>query len=514
MTNWNAGYVAEIDYTFGYFRELAPAFLELATLEQGVIASSGRPLRYLELGYGQGISLAIHAAACEGEFWGTDFMPGQAATAQEMMRAFDGATHIFDQSFEEFAAREDLPEFDVIGLHGIWTWVSDANRATIVDLVRRKLASGGKLYVSYNCTPGFSSMQPLRHLMNLHADLAGSKAQGISSRVQDAIAFTDRVIKTGARYFEQNPDVVTRFELVREQPANYVAHEYFCQDWRVMPFSEINRMLQEIKLEFGASANLLDHVDALNVPPQGRALLDTITHPVLRESVRDYLINAQFRRDIFIRGGRPMHPLQRLEGLQESAFVLVRQPAEVPMTLTCLAGVLELDTALCQALLAVLAADDHAPKTLRTLQACPALHTRSAEALIQSLLVLIAEGHVHPAQPVAQRALAAQRCKLLNTRIMERARLDNDMVFLASPATGGGIMVRRIEQLFLMARQQGRATGEWAQWVYATLVASGTRVLKDGAYLEGEDESLAELEGQVQEFHAGRLMILQALQIA
>ena len=82
---WSSDYVSNVDYTQCYYPELAPAALSLALLNRSVKAC--RPLRYLELGFGQGLSLNIHAAACPGEFWGTDFNPGQAANAKEMAEA-------------------------------------------------------------------------------------------------------------------------------------------------------------------------------------------------------------------------------------------------------------------------------------------------------------------------------------------------------------------------------------------------------------------------------------------
>ena len=92
-------------------------------------------------------------------------------------------------ALEELAARDDLPEFDIIALHGIWSWISDENRAVIVELARRKLAVGGMLYISYNCTPGWSPVLPLRHLLTLHAELAGSDGKGIAGRIDSALGF-------------------------------------------------------------------------------------------------------------------------------------------------------------------------------------------------------------------------------------------------------------------------------------------------------------------------------------
>jgi hypothetical protein len=45
----------------------------------------------------------------------------------------------------------------------------------------------------------------------------------------------------------------------------YLAHEFFNQDWRVTPFSEVARWLEQAKLSFVGSAHLLDHVDAVNL---------------------------------------------------------------------------------------------------------------------------------------------------------------------------------------------------------------------------------------------------------
>ena len=65
ITDWTAGYVAEIDYTHGYYRELSPPILSLAVLNRAVATRRGHPFRYLELGFGQGLSLnKIGRASC------------------------------------------------------------------------------------------------------------------------------------------------------------------------------------------------------------------------------------------------------------------------------------------------------------------------------------------------------------------------------------------------------------------------------------------------------------------
>src|SRR5262249_25958625 len=135
-TGWTAGYVTELEYVHGYYRELCPGLLRLACLSAGIAPCPTKQLRYLELGYGQGLSINIHAAAVDGDFWGTDFNPTQVAHARALAEASGSQAKLFEDSFAEFAVRPDLPEFDIIGLHGVWTWISDENGRLIVDIIR------------------------------------------------------------------------------------------------------------------------------------------------------------------------------------------------------------------------------------------------------------------------------------------------------------------------------------------------------------------------------------------
>ena len=165
MNGGASGYATEIDYTFGYYRELCPVFLRFAASQHRLNPPRRRPFRYLELGFGQGVSLNIHAAATPGEYWGVDINPNHVAFARELAEAAGSDAHISDLSFAELAGRDDLPDFDMITLHGVWSWVSAENRAAITDIARRKLAPGGLFYVSYNSLPGWAPTVPLRNLL-------------------------------------------------------------------------------------------------------------------------------------------------------------------------------------------------------------------------------------------------------------------------------------------------------------------------------------------------------------
>ena len=511
-TSWTAGYVAEIDYTYGYYRELSPSLLRVACLNAGLTLPAVERLTYLELGFGQGLSVNIHAAANEGDFWGTDFNPMQAAQAQSLAHASGSGATLLNDSFAELAARSELPEFDIIALHGIWSWISDENRQTIVDIIRRKLRVGGIVYVSYNCLPGWAAAMPLRHLITLHAELAGSEATGIVGKIDGALKFAQQVVDSGALYFKANPAVAERLKQIAGQNRHYLAHEYFNLDWEVMSFSDVARMLQNAKLTFAASAHLMDHVDAMFVSETARKLLAEIKQPLLYQSVRDYFINQQFRRDIFVKGGHRLTPLERSEAFQRQAFVLVINPDAISMKVKSPLGEVTLQENIYGPIIEVLAEENLSAKTLTQLAANQKLRSLTLPQLGQAIFVLMGMGYLDSAQQPTKRTKA--HCAALNTYLYERARSSGAVSFLASPVTGSGIVAPRDHQLFLLAMQQGKKSPpDQAAFVWNLLSAQGQRLTKDGKRLESPEDNLAELTRQATEFSEKHLLKYKALGI-
>ena len=306
MDDWTSGYVADIGYTFGYYQELNPLRAKMALLYAGLAAPEAGTA--CELGFGQGLSVNIHAAASPTKWCATDFNPSQAAFAGELAQVSGSGARLFDDAFEEFALRDDLPSFDFIGLHGIWSWISDSNRRVIVDFVRRRLKVGGVLYISYNTLPGWAAFAPMRHLLTEHAEVIGAEGRGIVSRIDDALVFAEELLATNPVFSRANPQVAERLKKLKEQNRHYLAHEYFNRDWHPMHFATMAEWLAPAKLQFACSAHVLDHIDAVNLSTQQQAFLGQIPDAMFRQSVRDFIVNQQFRRDYWIKGARRLSP--------------------------------------------------------------------------------------------------------------------------------------------------------------------------------------------------------------
>src|ERR1700761_405065 len=210
MNDWRDGYIDEIAYTYGYCDELNPLRLKLALLNAGLAFPTVQTA--CELGFGYGVSVNIHAAGSATRWYGTDFNSSHADFAHELATRAESQAFLLAERFSEFCARDDLPDFDFIGMHGIWSWISDENRALIVDFLSRRLKPGGVLYLSYNTQPGWTAMLPVRELMNQHfqANTAVQGELGMHERIEAAVRFAQDVFATQPGYAIVNPYLAER----------------------------------------------------------------------------------------------------------------------------------------------------------------------------------------------------------------------------------------------------------------------------------------------------------------
>lgn len=509
MSDWTAGYVADIGYTFGYYTELNPLRVRLAFLNAGLAPPAVGT--HCELGFGQGVSVNLHAVASGSTWYANDFNPAQADFARSLAAASGASAHLFDEAFTEFCARVDLPDFDSIGLHGIWSWISDENRSVIVDFVRRKLKVGGVLYISYNTQPGWAAMVPMRDLLTEHSEVMGAAGQGIVKRIDDALAFADKLIATNPAYSRANPQVPERLKKLKEQNRNYLAHEYFNRDWLPMPFSRMAQWLAPTKLNYACTAHYLDHIDALNLSAEQQALIREIPDPMFRETVRDFCVNQQFRRDYWVKGARKLNALEQAEAIRAQRVILVQARTDVALKVTGGLGEATMQEAVYGTILDALA--DHQVKAVGEIEQAVAGKASFAQVL-QVAMVLTGTGALLAVQDEAATAQAKPHCDKLNAHLIDKSRGSADINYLASPVTGGGIAVPRFSQIFLLAKSQGKAQpAEWAAFAWDILAAQGQRLLKDGKALESVEDNMAELTTQATTFAEKRLPILQALQI-
>jgi len=506
MNDWNEGYFTDAAYSYGYYRELSPNFMRWCLLVKGFAAPEfAADSCHCELGYGQGLSANIHAAATPGRFFGTDFLPAHAAHAKELAAASGANAKFSEDSFEDFAKRYDLPRLDSIGLHGTWTWISEKNRRNIIEIARRHIKSGGMLYNSYNCLPGWAPNAPLRELLALcHSRLHVGDA---GERISLTLRLVGEMLEAEPAYAAFAPHFRALFGQIKNQKLSYIAHEYLNRDWDLMYFADVAELLQTAKLDFATTAAPVD-ADTLHLTEKARHFLSQIDDRIMREQLQDYFLNRQFRKDIYVRGVRRLSNAQVYEKLLSMRYVLLMPAAEVPMILNSVLGQLSLPKDTYRPLLEFLEEDKFRPKTLREYLLREDTDLR---ALGGSVAILVEGNYVMPCQSDEAVKLVKKSCERLNAHICERSKFDDAINFLASPLTGCGVNVKGVSQLFLAQYKNGVKTADkLAEAVHEI-------ALQRAAYenrTETPEETLPHLTFLAERFLAQELPILKALLIA
>jgi SAM-dependent methyltransferase len=152
-----------VPYRHGAVPDSHPARLGAIARLHGVAAAAPEQCRVLELGCAEGMNLLPLAERFpQAQFTGVDFSPGQIATA-EKARVSCGVENVrfICADVKNF---ENLP-VDYLIAHGVYSWVGDDVKDSILALCAKSLVPGGVAYISYNTLPGWSLLSGLREVL-------------------------------------------------------------------------------------------------------------------------------------------------------------------------------------------------------------------------------------------------------------------------------------------------------------------------------------------------------------
>jgi SAM-dependent methyltransferase len=507
MPDWSDGYITNIDYTSGFYPGLSPHAQNFSLLYRGFAPPDiSEGFTYCELGCGHGFSTALLAAANpQGAFWGIDFNPAHIASAEGLKRAAGVENVTFlDQSFVE-ALKGDLPQFDFIALHGVWSWVSSDNRRAILDFFHARLKPGGVVYISYNALPGWAAAAPLRQLL---VERLRGQGDPTAASIDDAISFATRMREARAGYFVANEQIGRQLDAMTAMSRNYLAHEYFNRAWSASYHSEVAAELEAAKLAFAAASVLTEQMDPLILPQQAHEILKDIANPTARETIRDYFLNTQFRRDLFVRGARRLSDAERHERLLQTRLVLIRQRPEFPFKVKVPIGEVTIEANPAKAVFDALA---EGPRTLGDILRDPQVEAAGGGNLaFQGIAILLAGGAIMPALGPEHEAIRRKTTARFNRAMLGELETERHEQTLAASVLGTGMVVPRIDQIFL-----AHAAGNRAPPIETLVEQLSVRDLAivRGGQPGSADGTKDELKRKMAEFRRDRLPIYRQIGI-
>ncbi len=360
---------------------LAPAWLDHVALVAGIEPPARRnAFEWCDLGCGQGVTAAILAATHpSGVFHGIDAMPVHIDHARRLAAA--AAIPNLQLHAVDFAAASglELPQFDYIVTHGVYTWIGPEAQSAVRRLIDRRLKPDGLVYLSYNAMPGWASDLPFHGLLR---EFGRTFPGDNSERFTAATDLARTLAGAGVASLAASFIVKELQERPEDYPPAYLVHEFMPPAWRPLYVTEVKRDMATIGLQPVGSATLSENLDWMVLDEAARRALGAIADPDARELVRDYYLDQRFRCDVFARGNRQVGLGERARRLLSSTFVLARPVPAIRYAMTTPAGSVTYDSPAARAIVAEL----NAGRIARTED-------------LKTLLALCAAGDIMPAEP-------------------------------------------------------------------------------------------------------------------
>ena len=215
-----------------------PDNLAACAMLRGLSSARTEACRVLELGCASGGNLIPLAANFpSSQFVGVDRSARQIEQARHLVGALS-LTNIELRAQDLMDLADDVGLFDYIIVHGVYSWVSPAVQARVLQICQRHLAPHGVAFISYNAYPGFYRRQPIMDMMRYH--VAGMQTGGDPAQ----IVRHGRALLSFLQGSQNDPDG-TMARLLREEeqriaqmPDSYIFHEHFEADNRPCYFHE------------------------------------------------------------------------------------------------------------------------------------------------------------------------------------------------------------------------------------------------------------------------------------
>lgn len=419
-------------YAVSFQASLTPGHFALAAAMAGHVWRPRSDLTLVDLGCGRGYAAMVLAAANPG--WhvvGIDRDPAAIAEARMVAAAAGLANAVFLEA-DLAALGTELPglppQIDVAVAHGVWTWIPDAARDGIRDLLARRLKPGGLACFGYNALPAARREQRLQRVLRLLAE--GGDDTAAATR---AMA---RLRETGVAAALGLPDTPMLSRLLADPPLlepAFVAHEFLTAQWRPVFHDELVAALGPCKLDFLASCNLFESVPWMFLDEGPRALFDQLAPAAGREALKDLFLPRDFRTDLFVRGARRGAATRALGDIVlASAGPPPAAPPELPMGTAKAALKPRIWAPISERL-------TRGPTSLAAL--CAAAPADATPRMEELAALLVDTGIALPVFAAGRRSGSASRFNRIAAQAYAQGGTATGHFALAAPACGGGVPV-------------------------------------------------------------------------
>jgi SAM-dependent methyltransferase len=274
--------------------------------------------RVLEIGCASGGNLLPMAATLpDAHFLGVDLSPAQIA-AGEARRVRYGLQNVElrADSFEALGEADGL--FDVIICHGVYSWIPEPLRESLMAAIRARLAPEGVAMVSFNVLPGWRLFQIARDSLLLHARMIDDPARRAQATQE---LFAKLATESANRHTYGKFWRDEARDMARAGDA-YLAHEIFEDSNAPETFADMTGRAARHGLAYLGEAAVVANSEA-DLAPEGAETIRALSggDRLKRETYIDIFSGRSFREAVLVHAGREIVEAPSPEGLAALHFI-------------------------------------------------------------------------------------------------------------------------------------------------------------------------------------------------
>jgi hypothetical protein len=347
-----------------------------------------------------------------------------------------------------------------------------------------KLKPGGVAYLSYNAMPGWGSAGPLRRFFVDQARRTDGDILDQSSQIVEQL---QALRHSDAPFFRENPGAAGIVSRLQGADPRYVAHEYLSSHWQPRYFADVYDEMAAQGLHYVGEAGVVENLLEHSVMPEFVESLRRESDRRNRETLRDFIQNRFFRRDIYVKPAAEATEAPADALLQDTLFGLIAAPAQVPDTVNVTdAPSLHFEGAWFERIKQLLA---YRVLTLAEIMSDASLGACPRADLVEGIKLLTVGGFC---APFAAREVVPPRGPSETIRVvpgLNQIRLQScdwtePSFTLASPVMGSGVSLNPLEAALLDALQRP----DPVPWVRSELKQRGIGLLASGGDTPVEDD--------------------------
>ena len=291
---------SELGYKSMPFPYTTPATLEAYAALVGLSAPNPKTARVLELGATYGGNIISQALFNpDATFVGIELSQEQVEKGNEVI-ANAGLTNVSLIQSDIASIGSEIGTFDYIIAHGVYSWVDDGVKDSLLRLIDEHLAEDGIAYVSYNTYPGWHTMEEVRQLMmfsNRDKAQFNHKEKVLHGKTISSIVGSQILKYDNLK--ERNSKFLGALRSVMQKDEYYVGHDHLEPNNDPVYFYQFNDHLEAHNLAYLCDADLtLSMVRSFDADIADTLDKLALNDHVAQEQYLDFMLDTTFRKSI------------------------------------------------------------------------------------------------------------------------------------------------------------------------------------------------------------------------